>query len=84
MATKKTLTPDFVGDKVEDGYQVTCSDEVAPHMVTTITRLNVRLKPSRDSAVVRELPAGTRVEVIGECGEWYEIDGGFIMVRFVE
>jgi hypothetical protein len=42
-------------------------------VVTRDTHLNVRSSPSASSSIVRTLPRGSLVEVIGSQGEWYKL-----------
>lgn len=46
--------------------------------------LNVRSKPGMDGSIVKVLPGGTPVEVIGQKKDWYEIKDGWVMSMFIE
>lgn len=45
--------------------------------------LNVRQEPKKNATVVRVLEDGTDIEILGEEGEWYRIDDGFVMARYI-
>lgn len=47
--------------------------EEARSVVVTTERLNVRLAPSSDATILRKLPRGTRVWVVGNHGPWLEL-----------
>lgn len=46
--------------------------------------LNVREKPNSRSVVLRRIPIGTEVEILGEDGDFYKIQNGFIMKDFIK
>ena len=46
--------------------------------------LNVRDKPNLRSVVLRRIPAGTEVEILGEDGGFYKIQDGFIKKDFIK
>ena len=46
--------------------------------------LNVREKPNSRSVVLRRIPVGTEVEILGEDGDFYKILNGFVMKDFIK
>ena len=46
--------------------------------------LNVREKPNSRSIVLRRIPVGTEVEILGEDGDFYKIQNGFVMKDFIK
>lgn len=46
--------------------------------------LNVRENPSTNAKVIKCLPAGTEVEILGTEDEFYKIADGFVMKSFIE
>ncbi len=62
-------------------------DEASGTGTVKATSLNVRKEPSAESEKVTSLNNGTRVEIIGESGEWYKIryesHEGYVKKEFI-
>lgn len=46
--------------------------------------LNVRKEAKKDAEIVKLLKNGEKIEILGEKGSFYKIDGGYCMKSFVE
>ena len=71
----------------EESEQVTKNDieeeDDAYGMVTSTIGLNVREEPSLDSEKVGVLEYGSKVKILGESGDWYKTDSGYIFKEYV-
>ena len=45
--------------------------------------LNVRKEPSQDAQILRQLVKGTKIDILGRSEGWIEIDGGYVMEKFI-
>ena len=52
-------------------------------VVTKSTSLNVRISPDKDSTKVGSLKRGTTVNILGETGDWYKVEGGYVNKNYV-
>jgi mannosyl-glycoprotein endo-beta-N-acetylglucosaminidase len=52
--------------------------------VKTTSRLNVRSAPVVGNNIIKTLSNGTVVTVLSEKDGWSEIDGGFVMSKYLE
>lgn len=46
--------------------------------------LNVREQASTQAKAVKQISGNTRIEILGEDGNFYKIDGGYVMKDFVK
>lgn len=52
-------------------------------VVTKSTSLNVRILPDKNSTKVCSLKKGATVDIIGETGDWYKIEGGYVSKDYI-
>lgn len=52
--------------------------------VANCSLLNLREAPSTSSNVIRCLIVGTKVDILGEDGDFYKISEGFVMKQFID
>lgn len=52
--------------------------------VVNCSLLNVRENSSVAAKVIRCIPTGTEVEILGEEGDFYKIADGFVMKSYIE
>ena len=52
-------------------------------VVTSISGLNVREQPSLDSKKVGVLEYGAEIKILGESGDWFKTDLGYVFKDFV-
>lgn len=71
---------------VEETKQVTENDDKEQYaygLVTSVSGLNVRKQPSLDSEKVGVLEYGAEIKILGETGDWFKTDSGYIFKEFV-
>lgn len=87
IAVDEIIEEETAAEPVEEEKEVELGTPVRIGKVSC-PRLNVRVRPSADSDVLSVLSAGATATIIGESGDFYEIDNiglhGFCMKQFIE
>lgn len=52
-------------------------------IVANCELLNVRIEPNKVALVNQVIPAGTKVVIEEDLGEWLKIENGFVMAEFI-
>ena len=71
---------------VEESNEVTKIDNEEQDLygiVTSVSGLNVREQPSLDSEKVGVLEYGAEIKILGESGDWFKTNSGYVFKEYV-